>query len=75
MGARTAGSGRGFGAHAPFVLKPSKRDFAAPLAEELQMHWTLVSTARRPRVALFCSQYLHCMADLLERWHTGELQV
>jgi len=28
---------------------------------------------RRPRMALFCSQYLHCMADLLHRWRTGEL--
>jgi len=56
-----------------FALAPFERDFAR-LAEELQMHWTLVSTARRPRVALFCSQYLHCMADLLERWHTGELK-
>jgi formyltetrahydrofolate deformylase len=26
------------------------------------------------RVALFCSQYLHCAADLLDRWHSGELQ-
>ena len=25
-------------------------------------------------MALFCSQYLHCMADLLHRWRTGELQ-
>jgi formyltetrahydrofolate deformylase len=25
-------------------------------------------------VALFCSQYLHCMADLLYRWHTAELE-
>ena len=24
-------------------------------------------------MALFCSQYLHCMADLLHRWRTGEL--
>jgi formyltetrahydrofolate deformylase len=24
-------------------------------------------------MALFCSQYLHCMADLLYRWRTGEL--
>jgi formyltetrahydrofolate deformylase len=46
----------------------------APLARELEMNWTLVSTSRRPRAALFCSQYLHCMADLLERWHTGELK-
>ena len=45
----------------------------APLAAELDMHWKLSASAQRPRVALFCSQYLHCMADLLHRWHTGEL--
>ena len=45
----------------------------APLAAELGMRWQLTSGARRPRVALFCSQYLHCMADLLHRWRTGEL--
>ncbi len=44
-----------------------------PLAAELGMHWQLTSSARRPRVALFCSQYLHCMADLLHRWRAGEL--
>lgn len=44
-----------------------------PLAAELGMHWSLSSNARRPRVALFCSQYLHCVADLLYRWKTGEL--
>ncbi len=47
----------------------------APLAAELKMRWQLTSTARSgPRVALFCSQYLHCMADLLHRWRSGELQ-
>jgi len=56
-----------------FDLAAFERAFA-PLAEELQMRWTLTSTIRRPRVALFCSQYLHCMADLLERWHAGELK-
>ena len=44
------------------------------LAAELDMRWKLDATAARPRVALFCSQYLHCMADLLYRWRTGELQ-
>ena len=44
-----------------------------PMAAELAMNWKLSSTARRPRVALFCSQYLHCMADLLHRWRAGEL--
>ena len=45
----------------------------APLAAELDMHWKLSASAQRPRVALFCSQYLHCMADLLHRWRSGEL--
>jgi len=44
-----------------------------PLAAELGMRWKLTSGTRLPRVALFCSQYLHCMADLLERWRLGEL--
>jgi len=46
----------------------------APLASELEMRWTLTSSAHRPRVALFCSRYLHCIADLLQRWHSGELR-
>ena len=37
------------------------------------MTWKLTSSTQRPRVALFCSQYLHCMVDLLHRWHSGEL--
>lgn len=45
----------------------------APLARELEMRWTLRSAAERPRVALFCSHYLHCMVDLLHRWRSGEL--
>ena len=45
----------------------------APLAHELNMTWKLTASTRRPRVALFCSQYLHCMADLLHRWRSGEL--
>jgi formyltetrahydrofolate deformylase len=44
-----------------------------PMAEDLGMRWQLGSSRRRTRVALFCSQYLHCMADLLHRWHSGEL--
>jgi formyltetrahydrofolate deformylase len=55
-----------------FDLEGFKASFA-PLASELGMRWKLSSSARRPRMALFCSQYLHCMADLLHRWRTGEL--
>jgi formyltetrahydrofolate deformylase len=55
-----------------FDLEGFKAAFA-PLAAELGMRWKLSSSGRLPRVALFCSQYLHCMADLLHRWRTGEL--
>jgi formyltetrahydrofolate deformylase len=56
-----------------FDLAAFERAFTS-LAEELQMRWTLTSSVHRPRMALFCSQYLHCMADLLHRWHAGELK-
>jgi formyltetrahydrofolate deformylase len=55
-----------------FNLEAFKSAFA-PMAAELDMHWQLTSSNRLPRLALFCSQYLHCMADLLHRWRTGEL--
>jgi formyltetrahydrofolate deformylase len=57
----------------PFDLEAFKAAFA-PLAAELDMRWKLTSGDRRPRMALFCSQYLHCMADLLYRWRAGELE-
>jgi formyltetrahydrofolate deformylase len=56
-----------------FDLEAFKAEFA-PLAAELGMRWKLTSSDRLPRVALFCSQYLHCMADLLYRWRAGELE-
>ena len=68
LAVRTESSGTG-----AFDLAEFKSDFA-PLAARLQMRWTLTSNDRRPRVALFCSQYLHCIADLLERSHAGELK-
>jgi formyltetrahydrofolate deformylase len=57
----------------PFDLKAFQAEFAT-LARELGMRWQLTSGERRPRMALFCSQYLHCMADLLYRWRAGELE-
>jgi formyltetrahydrofolate deformylase len=44
-----------------------------PLAAELKMRWQLRRMQQRPRIALFCSQYLHCVADLLQRASSGEL--
>jgi formyltetrahydrofolate deformylase len=57
---------------AGFDLPGFERAFA-PLARSLEMNWRLSSSARRPRMALFCSQYLHCAADLLYRFSSGEL--
>jgi len=59
-------------ASARFDLEAFRAAFA-PLAAELGMHWQLTASTAETRVALFCSQYLHCMADLLHRWHSGEL--
>jgi formyltetrahydrofolate deformylase len=56
-----------------FDLEGFKGAFA-PMAAELGMRWQLTAGGRETRVALFCSQYLHCMADLLYRWRAGELQ-
>src|SRR5580692_6434081 len=64
--------GAGAKAAASFDLAAFKSVFT-PIAAELDMNWQLTSSERPPRVALFCSQYLHCMADLLHRWRAGEL--
>jgi formyltetrahydrofolate deformylase len=56
-----------------FDLDAFKTAFA-PLAAQLNMRWQLTSATRRTRVALFCSQYLHCIADLLDRRRSGELE-
>jgi formyltetrahydrofolate deformylase len=50
------------------------KDVFAPMARELEMHWSLSSSADPPRMVLLCSRYLHCMADLLSRWRMGELR-
>ena len=44
------------------------------LAAEMKMRWQLKRMAEMPRVAIFVSQYLHCLVDLLHRRHTGELR-
>ncbi len=44
-----------------------------PLAAELAMQWQLQFLSEVPRVAVFVSQHLHCLADLLYRQQAGEL--
>ncbi len=42
-------------------------------ADTVRMRWQLKSMSEVPRVAIFVSQYLHCLADLLHRYQSGEL--
>jgi formyltetrahydrofolate deformylase len=49
------------------------RDEFAPLAQQFAMRWQLEFSSRRPKLAIFVSQHLHCLADLLYRHRSGEL--
>src|SRR5208283_611604 len=55
-----------------FDLDAFRAEFQATAAE-LQMHWQLKLMAEVPRVAIFVSQYLHCLVDVLHRQQAGEL--
>lgn len=44
-----------------------------PLATELHMRWRLELPQKPTRMAIFVSQQLHCLADLLHRQQDGEL--
>ena len=44
----------------------------APLGTRYSMNWQIYYSGRHPAVAIFVSQYLHCLADLLHRHQTGE---
>jgi formyltetrahydrofolate deformylase len=55
-----------------FDLEAFRAEFQATAAE-LSMNWQLHSMSHAPRVAIFVSQYLHCLVDLLHRQQAGEL--
>ena len=55
-----------------FDLPTFRAEFGA-LAAELRMTWQLHRMRDVPRVAIFVSQHLHCLADLLHRQQAGEL--
>lgn len=44
-----------------------------PIAAEHGMSWRVSLSSRKPRMAIFVSQYEHCLVDLLHRWRIGEL--
>jgi formyltetrahydrofolate deformylase len=43
------------------------------LADGFDMRWRIAYSAQRPPMAIFVSQYLHCLVDLLYRNKLGEL--
>jgi formyltetrahydrofolate deformylase len=45
-----------------------------PLAAAFAMTWQLSDTAERKRVVLLVSREDHCLADLLYRWRSGDLE-
>jgi len=44
-----------------------------PIAARHEMKWHLSLSSVKPRMAIFVSKFDHCLADLLYRWHAGEL--
>jgi formyltetrahydrofolate deformylase len=67
-----SGSGDASSSSSGFDLVKFSKAFT-PIAAELGMHWQIGVMNLPTRVALFCSQYLHCVADLLHRWQSREL--
>lgn len=45
-----------------------------PIASEFRMNWRIEFAGAEQRVAIFCSHYLHCVADLLQRHQAGEFR-
>lgn len=49
------------------------RTVFAPIATEFGMEWRVSDSAERKKVVLMASRESHCLADLLHRFHSGEL--
>lgn len=57
-----------------FNLNPAEfPEHFTPIAEQFCMQWQLKLFRQRPKVAIFVSQYDHCLVDLLYRHQSGEL--
>lgn len=55
------------------TLEQFKKEFA-PIAERFDMNWTVSDSSVKRNVVLMASKESHCLADLLHRWHSGELE-
>ncbi len=50
------------------------REAFEPVAAEFAMHWQLSDSEVRKRVVLLVSKEDHCLADLLYRWRSGDIE-
>ncbi|MFN3549705.1 MAG: formyltetrahydrofolate deformylase [Mesorhizobium sp.] len=62
------------GATAPIEARKA-RDLLAPVLAPFGMSWSLRARNERRRVLIMVSRFDHCLADLLYRWHMGELNM
>ncbi len=46
----------------------------APIAEKFNMNWRIVDSSQKQNIVIMASRESHCLADLLHRWHSGELE-
>lgn len=52
-----------------------RREFADEVGEPFKMDWRLYSSRQPMRVIIMVSKYDHCFANLLYRYHKGELKM
>lgn len=56
----------------PFGFVEFKEQFS-PLATSLNLTWSLTDSSEKNRVVLMCSKESHCLSDILNQWHSGDL--
>lgn len=56
----------------PFGIDEFRKQLE-PIAEEFSMEWSVRDSEQKKKVILMASKQSHCLADLLHRWHSGEL--
>ena len=61
-----------FSTDTPNFTQASFQETFAPIAQQFAMNWRIEFADVKQNVAIFVSQYLHCLADLLHRHQTGE---
>ncbi len=56
----------------PFSLEELREAFS-PIAQSFNMNWKIHDSGKPKKVILMASRQSHCLADLLHRYHEGEL--